>query len=273
LGPLDGPLRLTLLALLLQPVGDWRVRPLATALAALGLLLPRALRSPWVWAALATLAGTRVVLDWPMADNHAYLLCWWTLAIAIALSSAEPPGLLATNARLLIGLVFVFATLWKAVLSPDFLDTRFLRVQMVTDDRLAPVATAIARLAPDELRALRTYVSQHTDGPAAAADPPPQPDRFRRTATLATWTVVALEALLALAFLVPPGWRLARRRDGLLLLFALGTYVAVAPVEGFGWLLLALGAAQADRTRAWVSPAYAAAFVALILSRGLIWMG
>jgi hypothetical protein len=271
LGAVDGPLRLTLVALLLQPVGDWAVRPLATALAAIGLLLPRALRSPWLWAALATLAGARVVLDWPMADNHAYLLCWWTLAVAIALASAEPPAVLATNGRLLVGLVFAFATLWKA-LSPDFLDTRFLRVQLVTDERLTPVATGIARLTPDELRALRAYVSQHADGPAVVAEPPRQPERFRRTAAIATWTTLAFEALIALAFLLPPGWGLARRRDVLLLLFALGTYVAVAPIEGFGWLLLALGAAQVDPTRAPVRPAYAAAFVALILSRGLLWV-
>jgi hypothetical protein len=222
---------------------------------------------------LAALCGVRLVLDWPMADNHAYLLCWWTLAIAIALRSMEPSALLATTARRLVGLVFAFATLWKVALAPDFLDGRFVRVQLVTDDRLAPVATAIAGLTPAGLGALRAYVSQHVDGAALSAAPAPQPERLRRTATIITWTIVVLEAALALAFLVPPGCRIGRVRDALLLLFALGTYVVVAPVGGFGWLLLALGTAQAERTRTWAPTAYAAVFVALILSRGLLRAG
>ncbi len=52
------------------------------------------------------------------------------------------------------------------------------------------------------------------------------------------------------------------------LAFCAGTY-ALAPVEGFGWLLLALGAAAApvDATR--VRTAYVACFALLMLYTGL----
>jgi hypothetical protein len=130
-------------------------------------------------------------------------------------------------------------------------------------------STGVAGLRPDELEALRAYVSRHVDGPAAPAEPVPQSDRFRLAASMLTWTTATSEALLALAFLLPPGWALARRRDWLLLVFSLGTYVAIAPVEGFGWLLLALGAAQAEPTRTWITRAYVVVFMALIVSRGL----
>jgi hypothetical protein len=78
------------------------------------------------------------------------------------------------------------------------------------------------------------------------------------------------ELALALAFLWPVARGPSRWRDPLLLTFAAVTY-AVAPVEGFGWLLLAMGLAQCDRTRAWLRGAYPAAFALLVLYRELPW--
>jgi len=269
LGRVDGALRLTLLALLLQPVGDRRIRPAALALAAIGSLLPGWRRTAWLWGALAALAGARVVLDWPMADNHAYLLCWWCVAITVALSgrAGDAERVLALDARLLVGLVFACATLWKAVLAPDFLDGRVLRVTLVGDARFARAATSLAGLAPHELADFRRFVAQHVDGPSPALEPPAQPARFRRVAALATVWTVAIEAAVALTFLSPVGRRVSRARDACLLAFAVTSY-PVAPVAGFGWLLIALGVAQAER--AWAVPAYVATFVALIVVRGLL---
>jgi len=84
----DLALRMLLVALLLAPVGDRWLRPLVVALAAFGLLAPSAVGSAGLWLALAALAALRVALDWPMSDNHAYLLAYWCLAAAIA--SAAP---------------------------------------------------------------------------------------------------------------------------------------------------------------------------------------
>ena len=268
MGRVEGALRLTLLALLLQPVGDWRLRPAALALVALGSVLPGWWRSAWLWGALAALTGIRVLLDWPMADNHAYLLCWWCVAATVALSglAGEPGPVLALDARRLVGLVFAFATVWKVVLAPDFLDTRFLRVTLVTDTRFARFATSVG-LDPQELVALRGFVSQHVDGPSVAVDPPAQPVRFRRIAAIATWWTVTVEAAVAIAFLCPAGWRVSKGRDGCLLAFALSAY-PVAPVAGFGWLLLAQGFAQAEH--GWARSAYVATFAGLIVSRGIL---
>ena len=102
----DLALRLVLLDLLLMPIGAWYVRPWVLGLAAVGLLVPGQLRRPWLWFALAALSGLRVLLDWQLADNHAYLLAYWCLAIAIALLLRDR-NLLAVNGRLLIGLVLV----------------------------------------------------------------------------------------------------------------------------------------------------------------------
>jgi hypothetical protein len=254
--------RLTLLALLLRPVGDATLRPLVTAAAAAGLLLPGLLRAPALWLALAALAGLRVALDWPMADNHAYLLAYWCLAVGLALRSGDPGGWLGWNAAWLLGLAFAFASAWKLVLSPDYLDGTFFRVFLATDERFAPLVRRVAGIAPGDLAALREALQQHAHLPAPA--PPPVPARLSLLAGVATWWTVALELVVAIAFLAPRRSRVAALRDPLLLGFCAVTY-AFAPVHGFGWLLLAIGVAQTPPVAGPRRAAYVGAFLLLVL--------
>lgn len=259
-------LRLTLLVLLLRPIGTGWLRPSLLALAAAGLVLPGALRQPAFWLALAGLTAWRVVAGWPLADNHAYLLVYWCLAIALALRAADPQRALAWNGRALVALAFAFAVLWK-VISPDYLDGRFFRVALVEDRRLERVATALGGVEREPLLARRAFLGQHVDGPALASAIPAEPVRLHRLALAATWLTLGLEAAVALTFLAPPA-RAVWLRHALLLAFCAITY-AIAPVVSFGWLLLAMGLAQcapdAWRTRA----AYLAVFALLIFYHGL----
>src|SRR5262245_62998649 len=71
---LDTALRLTAIALLLRPMGQWFVRPAILGAAALLLISPRALRTPAIWLGLAGAVAVRIADDWPLADNHIYLL-------------------------------------------------------------------------------------------------------------------------------------------------------------------------------------------------------
>ena len=102
--------KLTLLALLLSPVGNWFIRPFTLGLSVMGLLIPGLWRSPSLWMALALLTGIRFYIDWPSADNHAYLLSYWCLAFAVSawLGTRE---VLFSNARYLVALTFGFAAL------------------------------------------------------------------------------------------------------------------------------------------------------------------
>ena len=113
-------LQLTLLDLLLQPIGPWWLRWAILGLAVGGLLWRRALTHPSLWLALATLTGIRVMADWPLSDNHAYLLSYWCLACGLANLSEEAQRYLARNARWMIGLVFAFALLWKLLPGSDY---------------------------------------------------------------------------------------------------------------------------------------------------------
>ncbi|MGE5834157.1 MAG: hypothetical protein ACM4AI_06735 [Acidobacteriota bacterium] len=73
----DTALRLTAIALLLRPMGQWFVRPAILGAAALLLISPRALRMPAIWLGLAFAVAVRMADDWPLADNHIYLLAYW----------------------------------------------------------------------------------------------------------------------------------------------------------------------------------------------------
>jgi hypothetical protein len=254
--------RLTLLALLLRPVGDANLRPFVTAAAAAGLLLPGLLRAPAFWLALAAAAALRVAVDWPMADNHAYLLAYWCLAVGLALRSDDPGGWLGWNASWLVGLAFAFASAWKLALSPDYLDGTFFRVFLATDERFAPLALRLGGLAPEDLAALRAALGAHAHLPSPAL--PELPPRLARLADVATVWTAAIELATAVAFLAPDRWRLAALRDPLLLVFCAGTYAA-APVHGFGWLLLALGVAQTPRVPGPRRAAYVGVFLLLVL--------
>jgi hypothetical protein len=221
--------------------------------------------------ALTFLTGLRVVLDWSLADNHAYLLCYWCLAVSIALCSRDPSACLALNGRLLIGLAFVFATLWKVVLSPDYLDGRFFRVTMLTDPRFAGFIQLVGGLMPERLDELRAFVRQHVDG--QLFEPsflPAEPPRFLLLATYMTWWTVAIESASALTFLWPVGRGLSKMRDAILLTFCVTTY-AVATVAGFGWLLLALGVAQCQPERRTTQLFYLAVFVLILFYREVPW--
>jgi hypothetical protein len=176
---IDLALRLTLLDLLLRPVGNWLLRPFILGLAVVALLQSRWLHHPALWLCLAALTGARVVLDWPLADNHAYLLSYWCLACALALMTPEPNKTLASNGHLLIGLVFLFACVWKFIGSGDYTDASFFQVLFLSDPRFEGFSQIAGGLDRTTFESLREVVAQHRDqasmqGGTTASLPIPQ---------------------------------------------------------------------------------------------------
>ena len=126
--------RLTCLTLLLSPIGDWYIRPIVLCLSAAGLLFRSLWRSRWLWLGLAVLTNLRALLDWPLADNHAYLLGYWCLAVAIATWYRDLAPL-SRNARLLIGLTFAFAA-WQKWTTPNYTQDVFFLTTFLLDQAL-----------------------------------------------------------------------------------------------------------------------------------------
>ena len=261
---------LVVAGLLLRPIGDWTLRPVILVSAAAGLLLPGALRQPGLWWLLTLLTGLRALLDWPLPDNHAYLLCYWCFAIALSLLVENTAAFLALNGRWLIGLVFAFATLWKLVLSPDYLDGTFFRVTLLSDPRFEDLSRLAGGLSPDAIAGFREALERHADGGMLAAAGALEPARFTWLARVATiWTLV-IEGVVAVAFLWPRDKGPSRVRDACLLLFCATTY-AVATVEGFGWLLISMGIAQCAPGRRTTRALYLAAFALILFYREFPW--
>lgn len=264
----DLALRLLLAGVLLQPVGNPWMRPLFLLVAAYALLSRDAIRSPWPWAALFALAALRTALVWPTSDNHAFLLAYWCLAALLATLARDRDGVLAWNGRALVAGTFVFATLWKGVLSPDFLDGRFFAVTLIDDQRFEAFTRVVAGIDEETYFALHELVNEHTDGVFVPWDEMPVlPERLLTLARGMAVATVLLEGAVAAAFL---SRRLARVRDALLLVFCATTY-ALAPVAGFGWLLLSMGVAQAAPDRPRLRAAYLAVFAWVLLATRWPW--
>jgi len=269
----DVAMCLTAIALLLRPMGPWFVRPAILAVAVLMILSPAMLRSALAWGAIAVMVAVRIADDWPLADNHIYLLGYWALAIALSLRAPGGEDELAFSSRWLIGLAFVFAVLWKTMLSPDFLDGRFFRVTLLTDPRFGDAAQLIGGLSAEQLAANRKALELLPAG-AELLEPPSidEPARLRLLATVATWGIIALEAAVALAMLLPASTVGSSLRHVALLLFC-GTTYLFAPVAGFGWLLLAMGVGQLDDRQTALRRVYVAAFIIVIFYGEIPWAG
>ena len=265
------PLRLSLLGILLAPIGDWIVRPMILLVAVAGLLSERVLRSRGTWWLLVALTSWRVIADWPLADNHSYLWIYWCLAIALALQTRAPAQTLAGSARLLIGLVFFFASHWKGVLSEDFVDGRFFRLLFLTDERFEDLTLLFGGMTEVGLEQLRTLLERNVHRSVEVIPATLKTEAVRRLAQLATIGTLALEAGIALFFLLPRRAGVQLVGDLLLIGFCATTYV-LAPVPGFGWLLLAMGVAQRSAERAAIGWLYLVTFLLMILHDHLPWL-
>lgn len=263
---------LTLLIFLLNPVGDWTVRPFILLLASAGLLIPKLAENAGTWFFLFLLTGWRVVSDWPLSDNHAYLLCYWCGAIFICLLTGNPTRSLALNGRLLIGLAFLFATVWKAFLSGEYLDGTFFRVALLMDDRFAAFSMLAGGFSEETLLASREALGDAVYGfGGGLGEAFVEPRRFTLMAQAATWWTVLLEGVVALSFLWPRRDAFSRMRHWALLLFCTTTFF-IAPVYGFGWLLIAMGLAQCGENQRALRGAYLAVFALLLLYREIPWV-
>ena len=264
-------LRLTAVEILLRPMGPgWLLAPLVLV-ATLGLLATPVLLSAWTWYAASALVAARIVVDWPEPDNHIYLLGYWCLAIGLALGSRTPAPKLAQASRLLLGFAFAFAVIWKAVLSPEYRDGRFFTVTLLTDPRFADVTQLVGRMSPDVFAANRRVLDPLPDG-AELVDPPSLnlTSSFEWLAFAATWGTLLFEALVAVTFLTWKTGPFEYARHGLLLLFCLVTY-AVAPVSGFGWLLLAMGCTLCRHDQHVLRAVYVAAWFVVLFYGEIPW--
>ena len=173
---MDLALRLSLLLFVISSwiVGyDWQWRYPLRALALTGLIIPGLYKNRGLWLLIAFTMFTKSIYNWWTQDNHIFLLTWWSLGVAIALHTAAPERAMATCGRLLVGLSFFFAVVWKVLLSPDFIDGSYFQFAFFTDRRFFPMTASWA-----SLRIVRSISSR-----SAASPPPTSPPGRNGTTT------------------------------------------------------------------------------------------
>jgi len=260
----DLPL-LTIVLLLTAAPEQWYLRAPLFAMFALGVVFRSWLVRPQFWYIVATLLGATVYLTWETSDNHKYLFVYWCLALccAFTLHRHEQQEALAIASRWLIGLCMLLATVWKLA-TPNYLNGTFFHYEILCDARLAPLVSWLTGISSDVLAANRDlrelvqsgYVRGLVIDTVALTDSP----RLAWLAQAMTWWTITIEGTLAVLFLWPGKQRVANLRNAALLFFAATTYF-VAPVRGFGWMLMLLGMGQCREDQRGWRLAYLAALV------------
>lgn len=202
----------------------------------------RVVRSPWFWLAIAILQAVRNLGVWEQLDDHIYVANYWSLALVLALLSPNPREIVAHNARWMIGLIFFFATFWKAS-TADYTSGAFFEYTLLLDDRFLPMAELCgmqsALLAENyaNMDAVRNPLNSTTGFTLQSSS------YIQSMAQFLTWWTVLIEGAIAACFLFAHVKTLNAVRNLLLIAFALTTYFPV-PVTGFCSTLMVLGIAQ-----------------------------
>lgn len=243
----------------------WYIKAGVITLAVSGVVIRSLLRSPLLWFGLVAVFALSYSTTWAAQNNHDFLKVYWCLGVGASLLAADKVRAVRFNARLLIGLCFLFAVVWK-VASPDYLSHDFFNYFLLQDTRFALITEPLSGISAADLRAGQLERVLHTAyGDPASSIAVPFASRVAWIAPIMTWWTLLIEGLVALAFLLPEGRGLSKWRDAVLLVFVFSTYF-VAPILYFAWLLIGMAVIQCDRTsfRYW-PVAYAAAFVLILM--------
>lgn len=251
------PVRLAVLTALIALASlwnthQWRWTMVAAVPLFIGALIPATSRLPALWLASCLAWVPFLVLGWGRLEDHVYVGVYLSLAVGVALTTEEPRESLRRQARLLVGGVFALATVWKAT-SFAYWRGDVFRTVLVNDERFDPLLRATPGIDVAGVKAARRQLDAIVDGSLApAADVVvPSLDRLTMLAMGMTLVTLAIEAVIAVAFLAHDGSRTARLRHPALLAFGLATY-PLAPVLGFALVFMVAGllTAEAPRTQA-----------------------
>lgn len=256
---------LTLILLLLYPVGPEGVRVWLQLGSVAGLVYRPFWRAPAYWLLLAGGMAVGCVVLWHDADNHKYLITYWCLALGLSCWADDTATALRINARFLIGLCFLIAVAWK-LRTPDFLTGEYYQFAMLTDDRLFSVGQLFAGMDPDLYFQNQEAIDRLTAESSTLHRVSLEGTTALRPLSfvLVAWTLL-VESWIVGAFLWPvrSSWGL-RSRYASLLVF-IGTTYAAAHVGGFAWILAILGLAQVRRSHAAWRLAYLGILALVIL--------
>lgn len=261
-------LRLTLLVLILHGSSAVGLEVLLMVFCGSMLVFPAFLESRVLWLAVCGCVWWLNGIDWLWIDNHKYLMSYWCLACALAVQSRNTGEVLRHNAVVLVGLSFLFATVWKMA-AGEYLDGSFFYFTLLTDSRLETLAVLFGGADLKDLAQATMMVDTLTEFPGEGAELTlPMVAGLKKFALIGSWWTLVVEGGVALAFLIRwKGGRLSMGLgDVLLITFVVTTYVFI-PVMGFGSILVVLGLAACSDERRKTRVAYLLLFALLQLTQ------
>ncbi len=256
-------LRLTLLTLILHGASETWLDVSLQVLCGMMLVSRNQFRAPALWIVLCAVMWGINATHWLWIDNHKFLMSYWVLACTLAVLGPRTSQILRWNGRMLVGLCFAFATLWKIV-AGQYWNGEFFTYTLLTDGRMDFIAHTLAGLPRAVLNQARVLEDTIALMPSETiqASLPVSP-RLHFVAMALSWWTLVIEAAIAVLFLASRPF--ARRwRDWVLLTFVATTYVFV-PVLGFGYILTILGLAACESPK--IRAVYLGVLVVLQLGR------
>ncbi len=222
----------------------WQTRLITLFFIGLVLFRPQWRHLPAYWLAIAFAWMPQLILNWKQNEDHVYLAIFWIAATGLSLAGGRKHAVLSTNARLLIGLCFLIAALWKTF-SPEFMSGEVLGFKMLQDFRFREMLTGpVMGMSPT---AMEHFDSSYAllRGSSASIDSVPVtcPANLATFSAAMTWWTIAIEWTVAVLFLFPRIVRQEGARHLALLLFVATTYFVV-PVMGFCNTFCVMGYAQ-----------------------------
>ncbi|MDP3920949.1 MAG: hypothetical protein Q8R76_09115 [Candidatus Omnitrophota bacterium] len=242
-------LKLSALLLILYPMND-----LYVVMSVLGIILlvhDDLTKNHWVWLAAALAACYALISNWFSLNNHEFLIAYWCITCWLAASSNDPDKVLSWNARILVGLTFLFAELWK-IFGGYFLDGSYLYYVFLAGGRFAGLASFIGDLTRETLAENRAAVDALKTLPVEGVGV-----ALRGSPILKTWAIVfsywtiLIEAIIPIVYLSRRPALLHRYRSIPLLIFIATTY-AIVPLHRFALVLNIFGFAQCPQDLAWI---------------------
>lgn len=231
------------------------------------LVVPSLKQNGPYWFIVFLFSAASLWLTWTTADNHKYLLCYWTLALFLAFDNADldKVAFLRRSARYLLFFTMAMAVVQKT-LATDYLNGEFFEFILMTDSRFSALGALLTGMEPGlfaenreiYLRAMDPMLADQSTGTLHSSA------RLHTLAMAITWINYLDQIVIALMLLLPLSLRGEIFKHLLLMAFIVPVY-AVAPVIGFGWLIIVWGYCLVPDQVPWLRLGYLGLFLLLCI--------
>lgn len=233
------------------------------------LLIPGLLKKEYFWFGISCLALSAVYLEFSSADNHKFLLFYWCLALFFAFQferAEEQRDFMVVSARYLMFFTMLGAVIQKTI-SPDYLDGSFFEITLLTDSRFRDFVVLMTDMDYGTLmenRALKNEVRNHYLLEPLASAQLIRTTYFQLFAHAITWLNYLDQVVIGALALFRLPLPLEILKHLALMVFIIIVY-AVAPVIGFGWLIIIWGYCMVPDELKYLRVGYIGCFVLLAL--------